>query len=948
MECVPPMHAFQVGDGAAWLVRLATTFAHPVARIMPPSASNEPQMPATAPWEWVTDYLDQNQALALRLVRTRVEELTKAPFHLHFTDHSVQHSDRIMERLKEILWNNLHSDSRLTGYELMILSCATYLHDLGMQWTYDMAKSKFIELTNPPYHAYEDVRSSHAGRSAVIIRANLGIVNVPVPDLGIRSSKAVSDVGAYIADCVVHHQGGHNVSAQKDDFSGTVIRVGLLRGLLRLADTLDMDHRRVDMERLTLYDIPVDSKIHWWSHHYVKSVRVENGKIKVAFWFPDTLAAPISKFFVRRVLGKIREELDLHQDLLWDERIFLKLDTSVPATSSFEPGLARVPLPADVEAEINRLIAVEMRTSLEAAGPAVAIQPAAPGGGDWISYWGFVGNPWVDLPAAVEQEDFVQTRSVARIVSGIKGILAGRSGQIQLLLGRRGLGKTTLFDNLPHYFPFEDYDTAIVSLGEDIRVFRNSRELSAFLFSHLYAHMKGKMPERIEIADLKSALAEYHHKKLIVCFGNLDRFVEKADLDTIAKFFAESQAALQTVARKAVVVIAAAPEWGPALSSEHLGYLNFDTAWKLEAFNAVEARELITRRLKIAGRGEDEVFSKDAVGVINTMASGNPRLILRRCAALCEAAASKKKKVVDKGFIAENRTSETDVSLAKTMWDLTSKSPQHNKALGSIYSFYEAMERGSLDSDKGWSMFIQLAAGAVVSSIIDPGYLPALAYVTERTTTRGEEATRQLNSDVRTYLRDWCQDGLTASDFVSIFRLKPVHPKDFGADLLRQIQIATLPDDVKWYVEASRAYYKQAMEERIFPTKVVSLSWKCVEYLLKAYLLKKGAVKENAFADDKLGEDVFEDDRGRIRPKKTDQLVAEAYGLLSTFNDRRKATDTYVKSLDQIRLLLRKYEQLLNAGVHYRTEAIQLAEENARLCRVALPQVYAEIIGMLF
>ncbi len=905
-------------------------------------------MPTAAAWEWILDLLEDGQAVALRLLRIKVEELTKAPFMLHFTDHSVEHSDRIMERLREVLWNNLESEKKLSCTELMILGCAVYLHDLGMQWTYDMKRGKFVEVTNPPHHTYRDVRDNHAGRSAAIIKANLEPDKVPVPDLGIRAIPAIAELGVYIADCVAHHQGNYKVAPEKDEFSGSVIRVGLLRGLLRVADTLDFDHRRVNMERLNLYDIPLESKIHWWAHHYVKSVRVEQGKIRVAFAFPDTLPPPISKFFIRWVIDKINDELNRHQDLFWDERIFLKMDESVPASSSFEQGMGKVPLPTELQEEISRQIARGLREGQDRTALTVVVQPTEGREQHWISYWGFVGNPWVDLPASIKQEDFVETKGIGRIVDGIKGILEGRTGQIQLVLADRGLGKTTLFENLPAYFPFDDYDTAIVSLGEDISVFHTARELSSFLFSRLYTHMKGRPAERVQVSDLKDALSEYHHKKLIVCFDNLDRFYKKTDLETISKFFAESQAALQAVAKKAVVLIAAAPEWDPMLASEHLGYLNFETAWRLDAFSSAEAAELITRRLKIAGKNPEEVFGKDSFGVISAMATGNPRFILRRCASLCDIAARQKRKLIDKSFITANRTQETDTSLAKVMWDLTTRSKRNSRALGSIYSFYEAMERGSLDADRGWSIFLQMADGPVVSSLIDPGYLPALAYVSDRTGGSGTESARQLNADTRAYLEEWSKDGLGLSDFVSVFRLKPVHPKDFDPDMLRQIQISTLPDDVKWYVESSRAYYKQALEEKVFPTKILSLSWKCVECLLKAYLIRAKAVKEGSFADDKLGEDVFEDQRGYIRPKWTRRIATEALGVLQMFDDQRKSDGRYIQSLDQIRLIFRKYEQLLNAGVHYKTEAIQLAEENARLCKVALPQVYAELIGLMF
>ena len=41
------------------------------------------------------------------------------------------------------------------------------------------------------------------------------------------------------------------------------------------------------LEVLKLWDIPLESKFHWWSHHYVGSVLIERGKIGIFLRFPD-------------------------------------------------------------------------------------------------------------------------------------------------------------------------------------------------------------------------------------------------------------------------------------------------------------------------------------------------------------------------------------------------------------------------------------------------------------------------------------------------------------------------------------------------------------------------------------------------------------------------------------------------------------------------------------
>ena len=910
--------------------------------------NSHPAMPESSTWEWIQSYLDAEHFQAVASLRSRVESLTKAPFHLHFTDHSAKHSDRLLEYLHGVLWSNLGSSQALNSYELMILACSAYIHDLGMQWTYELTRGRYVEVSKPPYDSYDEIRSNHAKRSAMILKASLGIEKVPAPDLGCRSVKSIAELGAYIADCVDHHQGEYKVEALTDEFSGTVIRVGLLRGLLRIADTLDMDHRRVDMEKLTLYTIPIESKIHWWTHHYVKSIRIDKGKIKVAFDFPNTVAPQVARYFAGRVLDKLDDELKRHHEVFWSEMVFLSLERKDGFASSFETGIVKLPLPEDVQEEVNRRIRKEAESGKRPQDEANLVPPEHPNPDDWIAFWGFMGNPWVDMPTSISKNDFVATRSIERITSLIRSGSKGRSGQLQLLLADRGMGKTTFFDSLPSFFPFEDFDVAIVSLGDDISVFHTSHELTTFLFTRLYTHMKGKPVDKVNVPQLKEAMTEYRTKHPIVCFDNLDRFTSKQDMETIQKFFEESQAALQAIGRKATVLIAAAPEWEGMLSSSRLGYLNYDTAWKLKPLSLEETRELIDRRLSSAGSALSQIFADDAITLINTMAGGNPRWILRRCALLTETACTKNIKLIDRKFIMTNQSTELDTKLAKLMWDLASKSDRLKQALGAIYYFYESMERETLDADKGWSIFQQLTEGPVPVSRIDPAYVDALAFVSERDPPKGEAVARKLRSQVREYLRDWSSGGLSVSDFIAFFRLRPVHPKDFDLEILRQVKQAALPQDVRWYTEAARVSYNQASDENVFPTKVVELSWKAVEYLLKGLLIKEGFTKENAFASDKVGEDRYIDEAGRIRRKLPDQLSAEARGLMDMFSDYKNEKRLYVRTYDQMRLLLRKREQLLNAGVHYRGEAIQTASDNAKLCKLALRQAYGELVTLLF
>ncbi len=54
------------------------------------------------------------------------------------------------------------------------------------------------------------------------------------------------------------------------------IRVCLLSAFLRMGDMLDMDGRRVDIEKLKRYELSDESKAHWWRHHLTTTCRLDD------------------------------------------------------------------------------------------------------------------------------------------------------------------------------------------------------------------------------------------------------------------------------------------------------------------------------------------------------------------------------------------------------------------------------------------------------------------------------------------------------------------------------------------------------------------------------------------------------------------------------------------------------------------------------------------------
>src|SRR5437870_13857520 len=77
-----------------------------------------------------------DEAIRARLVNLResVAPILSSNVLLHFTDHSVNHSDSLARFVDDLIRPLQCSDQRLSPDELFILYAACYLHDIGMQF----------------------------------------------------------------------------------------------------------------------------------------------------------------------------------------------------------------------------------------------------------------------------------------------------------------------------------------------------------------------------------------------------------------------------------------------------------------------------------------------------------------------------------------------------------------------------------------------------------------------------------------------------------------------------------------------------------------------------------------------------------------------------------------------------------------------------------------------
>jgi len=277
----------------------------------------------------------------LSSIEIAIRNLWKPPVLDYYTDHGIEHSERVIENLSKLLEG--HSDI-LNDYERFILLASAYLHDVGMQ----APSYAGIDRPSGDYtiNDKEIIREKHNEISAEIIKNSVSgepiiMYNNKKLRLGFE---LCPEYARFVAQVSKYHRILNLTTLDDSSISGENLKLTLLAALLRLGDELDADHRRVNLEILKLREIPLKSKLHWWGHYYVQSVSIEGGRIKLYFRFPEMYKneAGVAALFRKRTCSSIRSQLDEVNNILFDNGIRLYPKPEVVQTE-YDDCLVKMP-----------------------------------------------------------------------------------------------------------------------------------------------------------------------------------------------------------------------------------------------------------------------------------------------------------------------------------------------------------------------------------------------------------------------------------------------------------------------------------------------------------------------------------------------------------------------------------------------------------------------------
>ena len=296
----------------------------------------------------------ENLMTSFNDIREAVKTIWDHPLLQHYTNHGLDHSERIIEKLDNLLEGQTNP---LNEHESFILLASVYLHDVGMQ---------------SPSHAGLPCRSEYTIRDLEIVRKKHNEVSAKMimdsvsrnRNLSLGLERCKEHVG-FVATLSKYHRKLDINEVKNTSIAGKEIKLRLLTALLRLGDALDQDYRRVNMEILKLRDIPVQSKFYWWSHHYLSSILVKAGRIELYFRFPEEYRSDkIIEVFRGKVSESVRDQFLEVYDVLDNYGIRLYRDVVIQE-ESYAPEGALMLVPDDLLEYIKEYILKPKESSQE-------------------------------------------------------------------------------------------------------------------------------------------------------------------------------------------------------------------------------------------------------------------------------------------------------------------------------------------------------------------------------------------------------------------------------------------------------------------------------------------------------------------------------------------------------------------------------------------------------
>lgn len=260
-----------------------------------------------------------------------------------YTDHGYEHSQRIINKIAEIL-NQF--PQALNEEEIFLLLAGVYLHDIGMQC--DIKKHPDIkELAVKKYYAQFDEDYAHGTANSFTlqeqyeIRRNHHLLTGAWIEYSYANETILSNFikhidSTYLEDlitiCIYHSKLSISDCPVKSRFKE--IRLRLVAAILRFGDELDIDKHRVHIETVKEFSYNTENALFWYLHSRT-TISIKKSAIKISVLLNDKDYDRYHSYINNVYIQRFKSKNKVLTDIMTQEGInfFISEDSQVEKNS---------------------------------------------------------------------------------------------------------------------------------------------------------------------------------------------------------------------------------------------------------------------------------------------------------------------------------------------------------------------------------------------------------------------------------------------------------------------------------------------------------------------------------------------------------------------------------------------------------------------------------------
>ncbi|MDL1976421.1 MAG: AAA family ATPase, partial [Deltaproteobacteria bacterium] len=241
-----------------------------------------------------------------------------------------------------------------------------------------------------------------------------------------------------------------------------------------------------------------------------------------------------------------------------------------------------------------------------------------------------IGGDFFTSQGPPKAEQIIEISGFQRVRQRLEINIERKKGNIILIIGTRGIGKSTALEYFKEYSNnILKYDCSrFLDIGLHIPKLldKDYNERGPYILKEIALVLSDNKED--DISKVIETLDKYEKGPFFLFIDNLDRLYQnKDDLGFVNYFFQTADPTLKALSKKVVIVISCAPEWNIFLEQRDLSYMNFSNSITLEPLSSDEIKKLIESRANSDGFKIEEIIETNLLPILQVASRGNPRSV---------------------------------------------------------------------------------------------------------------------------------------------------------------------------------------------------------------------------------------------------------------------------------------------------------------------------------